>query len=94
VGTIVTIKAVDMEQRSTRRSGDSYLSHSDNRLHLGLGSRTRVDSIDVRWPDGATQRFEGIAANTFIKIVEGAREPILVAAPKPTPASTRLPTPR
>ena len=76
---------VQREGDPTRRSGDSYLSHSDDRLHFGLGSRTRLDSLEVRWPDGATQRFEGIAANSFIRIVEGAIEPIVVSARNPDP---------
>jgi hypothetical protein len=83
VGALVTIKAADLEQRATRRSGDSYLSHSDNRLHFGLGSRTRVDSVDVRWPSGVTQRFEGVPANSFIKIVEGSAKPVAIAADTP-----------
>ena len=60
-------------QRAERRSGDSYLSHSDARLHFGLGTRTKVDSIEVRWPNGTVQRFAEVPANTFIKIVEGVQ---------------------
>src|SRR5262249_15476637 len=61
-------------QREERRSGDSYLSHSDARLHFGLGERTKVDSIEVRWPSGTVQRFSDVPANTFAKIVEGSGE--------------------
>ena len=38
VGAIVTVSATDLVQRAERRSGDSYLSHSDTRLHFGLGT--------------------------------------------------------
>ena len=75
VGALVAVRAGDLVQRAERRSGDSYLSHSDARLHFGLGTRTTVDSIEVRWPNGAVQRFGEIPANTFIKIVEGANAP-------------------
>jgi len=61
-------------QRAERRSGDSYLSHSDARLHFGLGTRGKADALEVRWPDGKAQRFADIAANTFVKIVEGSPE--------------------
>jgi enediyne biosynthesis protein E4 len=71
VGTIVTIRAADLVQRAERRSGDSYLSHSDSRLHFGLGSRSKLDAIEIRWPDGAVQRFGETPANLFVKIVEG-----------------------
>ena len=73
VGAIVTVSAGDLVQRAERRAGDSYLSHSDKRLHFGLGTRTKVDSIEVRWPNGAVQRFGDVPANTFVKIVEGAQ---------------------
>jgi hypothetical protein len=74
VGAIVTVRAGDLVQRGERRSGDSYLSHSDSRLHFGLGMRTTVDSIEVRWPNGAVQRFDDVPANAFVKLVEGAPE--------------------
>jgi enediyne biosynthesis protein E4 len=72
IGAIVTVSAADLVQRAERRSGDSYLSHSDARLHFGLGTRTKVDSIEVRWPNGTVQRFGEAPANRFIRIVEGA----------------------
>ena len=75
VGALVVVRAGDLVQRAERRSGDSYLSHSDARLHFGLGTRTTIDSIEVRWPNGVVQRFGEISANTFIKIVEGAPSP-------------------
>ena len=72
VGAVVTLSAGGLAQRAARRAGDSYLSHSDARLHFGLGTRTIVDSVEVRWPNGAVQRFREIPANTFVKIVQGA----------------------
>ena len=75
VGAIVTVSAAGLVQRAERRAGDSYLSRSDPRLHFGLGARTKVDSIEVRWPSGTVQRFDAVPANTFIKIVEGASAP-------------------
>jgi enediyne biosynthesis protein E4 len=74
VGAIVTVRAGDLVQREERRSGDSYLSHSDPRLHFGLGMQSKVDSIEVRWPNGSVQRFSDVAANTFITIGEGRTE--------------------
>jgi hypothetical protein len=72
VGAIVTVRTADSVQRAERRSGDSYLSHSDERLHFGLGTQTKVDALEVRWPTGTVQRFGEIPANTFVKIVEGS----------------------
>jgi hypothetical protein len=74
IGAIVTVHSADLVQRAERRSGDSYLSHSDRRLHFGLGARAKVDSLEVRWPNGTVQRFGEIPTNAFIKIVEGSPE--------------------
>lgn len=45
------------------RSGGSYLSHNDMRVHFGLGRTTRVPPIRVRWPDGSLEQFDGLKAN-------------------------------
>lgn len=83
VGAVVTVRAGDLVQRGARQSGDSYLSHSDPRLHFGLGTLTKVDSIEVRWPNGTVQRFGEIPANGFVKIVEGIPDvQVLGRAPK------------
>jgi len=62
-------------------SGSSYLSQSDVRLHFGLGSAGKLDQVRVRWPDGTTQTFHDLAANTFYRIREGgspAEDPRIV----------------
>jgi hypothetical protein len=35
--------------------GGSYASHSDTRVHLGLGDAGAVESLRVRWPDGTVE---------------------------------------
>jgi hypothetical protein len=75
VGAVVTVRAGDLVQRAERRSGDSYLSRSDPRLHFGLGAHATVDSLEVRWANGAIQQFGEVAANAVIEIVEGASTP-------------------
>ena len=50
------------------RSGGSYLSQSDLRLHFGLGTSRMVDSIEVRWPDGKVSRLVNVPANKEISI--------------------------
>ena len=53
------------------RSGGSYLSASDLRLHFGLGARTAIDRIDVRWPSGQTQTLENPPIDHILVIKEG-----------------------
>jgi hypothetical protein len=54
------------------RSGGSYLSESDRRVHFGLGSATGVDSLDILWPSGAKEHAGPIDANRFVTIKEGS----------------------
>ena len=54
------------------RGDKSYLSHSDLRLHFGLGKESLIDSICVRWPtkDQVQECFGPIKANNHIVIEE------------------------
>jgi hypothetical protein len=54
------------------RSGSSYSSNNDIRLHFGLGHETRVASIEVRWPSGRDEKFPGVAADQMISLREGS----------------------
>ena len=53
------------------RSGSSYNSSSDLRLHFGLGVETRVASIEVRWPNGEREAFPVGKVDGFVELVEG-----------------------
>ena len=37
-------------------------------LHFGLGSATQADYVEIRWPDGATEKLEKVKANQFLKL--------------------------
>jgi len=62
------------------KAGSSYLGQNDLRVHVGLGRRTRIDRLEVRWPAGATEAVENVAANQILTITEGrgvtARAPL------------------
>src|SRR5258706_6938751 len=53
------------------RAGSSFESSSDPRLHFGLGSATRVESIVVRWPSGQVDKFAPEAGDQEIVVDEG-----------------------
>jgi len=55
IGTEVKVVAGSLEQYDTVRSGASYLSSSDLRLHFGLGKNTKIDRIELRWPSASSQ---------------------------------------
>jgi hypothetical protein len=47
-----------------------FLSSSDRRVHFGLGQETRASSIEIRWPSGATQQLEDVAADQIVEVRE------------------------
>ena len=49
-----------------------YLAQSSRELHFGLGNRTAVDSIQIRWPRGLVQTVKSPAINTIHLIREPA----------------------
>ncbi|HVF27472.1 MAG TPA: CRTAC1 family protein, partial [Pyrinomonadaceae bacterium] len=71
VGAKVSLTAAGLTQIDEVRGGDSYLSHSDRRLHFGLGDATKVDSITIRWPSGATETLTNLPIDRVMTIVEG-----------------------
>ncbi|HXG34626.1 MAG TPA: CRTAC1 family protein [Bryobacteraceae bacterium] len=52
------------------RSGGSYLSQNDLRVHFGLGKAEKAD-IEVHWPSGIVDKIPGVAAGQVITIIEG-----------------------
>ncbi len=66
-----TTQSGSMRQMDEVRSGGSYLSQSDVRLHFGLGGAAKIDSVEVHWPDGAVQTFKDVAADRFYRLKEG-----------------------
>jgi hypothetical protein len=71
IGARVTVVAADLTQTDQVRSGDSYISQSDLRLHFGLEKRAKVDSIQVRWPSGTVDKISNVGVNRIITIKEG-----------------------
>ena len=58
------------------RSGSSYISSNDLRLHFGLGSAKSVDRIEVHWPSGLTESFAEPGVDRLITLTEGKGKPL------------------
>jgi hypothetical protein len=93
IGARVTIRAGGMTQFDEVRGGGSYLSQNDLRLHFGLGSATKIDSVEVRWPSGKTESFKNVATDKIYTIVEehGIQESVPFNALPANGLSTQLP---
>ena len=72
IGAKVRVRCGGLVQINEVRSGSSYLSQNDLRLHFGLGRRAAVDGLEVSWPSGRVENFEGIPANQVVTIREGS----------------------
>jgi len=84
MGARVTIRAAGVKQFSEVHGGASYLSQNDLRLHFGLGTATKMESVEIRWPSGKVETLENVAADAIHTIVEGAG--IRESKPLPPPA--------
>jgi hypothetical protein len=71
LGAKVKITSGDLVQRAERRSSGSYISQNDTRLHFGLEKRSKVDSVEVHWPNGTIEKFTDVPINSFIRVREG-----------------------
>jgi hypothetical protein len=71
IGARVTIASDGVKQFDEVRSGGSYLSQNDLRLHFGLGATAKINSVQVRWPNGQTEELRNLAADKIYTIVEG-----------------------
>jgi len=71
IGAKLKVVAGDLVQVEEVRSGGSYISQNDLRLHFGLEKRTKVDLIQVRWPSGVVDTLTNIPANKIVIFKEG-----------------------
>jgi hypothetical protein len=71
IGARINMKAGSRIFVDEVRSGSSYDSNSDMRVHFGLGSVTRLDSVQVRWPSGLVEQFDNLAVDKIHTLKEG-----------------------
>jgi hypothetical protein len=53
------------------QGGGSYYAQNDFRVHAGLGDATRIDRVNVRWPNGAEEVWRDVAVRKPVTLVEG-----------------------
>jgi len=70
IGARITVTANGRKQVDEVRSGGSFISQNDFRLHFGLGKATAAD-VSVRWQDGKVETFLAIAAGQVVTIEQG-----------------------
>ncbi|MGH9931295.1 MAG: CRTAC1 family protein, partial [Pyrinomonadaceae bacterium] len=70
-GAVISWQAGGVKRSRLKTSGGSYLASHDPREILGLGSATKLDSLEIRWPSGRVDKLTNLPINTYLKIVEG-----------------------
>jgi len=70
-GARVTVRTGNLLQINEVKSGSSYLSQNDLRLHFGLNSNSKMDEVSVRWPNGEIETLKDVPADFIYTIVEG-----------------------
>jgi enediyne biosynthesis protein E4 len=73
VGARITYQSGDLRRSRVKVGGGSYLSSHDPRIVLGIGTRAKIDWVEVKWPlpsDG-TERFTNLPLDRYITITEG-----------------------
>jgi hypothetical protein len=73
VGAVVTWQAGDLKRSRCKTGAGSYLASHDPRLVLGIGKRTQIDWVEVKWPlpSGRVERFSNLPIDQYITLVEG-----------------------
>jgi hypothetical protein len=78
VGARVRVEAGGRSQTRFAKGGGSYLSSSDRRHVFGLGKAGQIDRLEVVWPSGKKETWEGLAVDQYWRLCEGQRTPELL----------------
>jgi len=73
IGARVIVRTGPLTQVHDLIPTTGYLSQADPRAHFGLGAATKVDAVEIRWPDGSTERIEDIKADQILTVVQDAK---------------------
>lgn len=70
IGARIYCSTPNHRQMDEVRSGSSYISQNDLRVHFGLGTALKAD-LEIHWPSGVVDRLPGVKANQVITVKEG-----------------------
>jgi enediyne biosynthesis protein E4 len=70
IGAEVKVLTAKGAQWATVTTTGSYLSSSDKRVHVGLGSEFVARTVEIRWPSGIRQTLKDIRADQILKVEE------------------------
>jgi hypothetical protein len=71
IGAIAFVTTGNVRQRQDVFSGAIFCSQNDMTLHFGLGAATKVDKLEIKWPDGTMETFAVPSIDRFVTITQG-----------------------
>jgi len=71
IGATAYVTTGSVRQRQDVVSGAVFCSQNDMTLHFGLGAATKIDKLEIRWPDGSVESFDVPAVDKVITITQG-----------------------
>jgi len=73
IGARIIYQAGDMKHHRMKVGGGSFLSSHDPRMVLGIGKCTKLDWVEIRWPQpsGKVERITDLPIDRYVTIVEG-----------------------
>jgi hypothetical protein len=89
IGARVEIESDGGKQVRFVNGGGSYLSASERRLLVGLGTADRARRVTVLWPSGRRQEFHNLQGRLWWRLHEGKEQPELVKPHPPAATSNR-----
>jgi enediyne biosynthesis protein E4 len=87
IGARVRVKTATRTLVDEVRSGSSYISNSDMRVHFGLGKADKVEWVEIRWPSGLNERFANQPVDHVLTLKEGTGTPAAAEVKKPLTTS-------
>jgi ASPIC and UnbV/FG-GAP-like repeat len=85
IGARIRVKAGNRTLIDEVRSGSSFISNNDMRVHFGLGPATKIDWAEVRWPGGLVEKFDNLSPDSIHTLKEGTTTAAV-------PANEKLPS--
>jgi hypothetical protein len=74
IGSVVYLTTGKLRQRQDVFSGAIFCSQNDTTLHFGLGAATKVDKLEIQWPDGSTETVDVTAVDKLITLTQRSPE--------------------
>jgi len=72
IGARLVLKTASRKQVDEVRSGSSYISNNDMRVHFGLETMNKIEYLEVRWPSGLVERFPNLPLDRIAVVTEGS----------------------